>query len=504
VTGPPGDRSAPVGDEAVDYSRKWWVLATVMVGTFMSPLDGSVVNIALPTLRATFNVPITTVEWVVVGYLLTVSTTLLTFGRLADIVGLKRVYMIGFALFTAGSLACALSWSIWALVGFRVFQALGASMMFATGPAIITAAFPRHERGKALGLVGVAVAAGLAVGPSVGGAITGFTSWRWIFLINVPIGIVVLALSWRILQSSPIRRQSFDPLGAILSFVALFPLLLALSQGPHWGWGSAPIIILFALCVAGVVGFVVAESRIRQPVLDLRLFGERLFSAGIGSALLSFVVYAAVIFIMPFYMENSLGINVQTAGLLMTPVPAGIMLFGPASGALSDRIGSRFLSTLGLVVTAVAVFLLTGLSLQTSYLGIALRLALVGAGLGLFQSPNTSAVMGTVAPARLGIASGILATSRNAGQVMGVAFAAVMFAAREPVYAARLAPTLGRELASKSAFVHAARDAAWVLIGLALFGAVLSLVRGGRGSPGGDAGPGRPPNAANGLGPIHS
>ena len=465
-------------DEAVDYSRKWWVLATVMVGTFMSPLDGSVVNIALPTLKATFDVPITTVEWVVVAYLLTISTLLLTFGRLADIVGLKRIYMAGFALFAAGSLACALSWSIWALVGFRVFQGFGAGMMFATGPGIITAAFPRHERGRALGLLGVAVAAGLAVGPSLGGAIVGFTSWRWIFLINVPIGAIGLLLAWRTLRSTPVHPQRFDPLGAILSFVALFPLLLALSQGPEWGWASVRIIILFVLSVVGGVAFVVAESRVREPVVNLKLFRARLFSLGNSSALLSFVVYAAVIFLMPFYMENSLGIKVETAGLLMTPVPAGIMLFGPASGALSDRIGSRFLSTLGLVVTAIAVFLLTGLTLHTSYVGIVLRLALVGAGLGLFQSPNTSAVMGTVAPSRLGIASGILATSRNAGQVMGVAFAAVMFAAREPVYLARLAPSLGEALATKSAFMHAAHDAAWVLVGFALLGAGLSLTRG--------------------------
>jgi EmrB/QacA subfamily drug resistance transporter len=462
----------------IDYSRKWWVLAAVMVGTFMSPLDSSIVNVALPTLGKVFNVPITSVEWVVVAYLLIISTLLLTFGRLADMIGLKRVYITGFALFTVGSLACALSWSIWSLVGFRVLQALGAAMMFAAGPAIVTAAFPPTERGRALGLLAIAVSAGMTVGPTLGGVIVGAASWRWIFLINVPIGIFALILSWQAIPGSSPRDQKFDPLGAMLSFVAFFPLLLALSQGAEWGWDNPAVVAMFVVFVVAGAGFLAVERRVVQPMLDLSLFQVRLFSAGLLSATASFVVTAAVLFVMPFYLQTAHGIGVSTAGLLMTPIPLGMVVFGPISGVLSDRIGSRVLSTAGLLVGAVAAYSLTRLSLSSGFPGIAVRLALIGAGIGLFQSPNSSAVLGTVPPFRLGVASGTLATSRNIGQVMGVALAGLVLAVREPVYLRRLTPALGSQLAAKQAFMHAAHDVAWLCVGVCVLGAILSLTRG--------------------------
>ena len=461
-----------------DYSRKWWVLAAVMVGTFMGPLDSSIVNVALPTLGNAFKVPITSVEWVVVAYLLVISTLLLTFGRLADMIGLKRVYIMGFGLFTVGSLACALSWSIWSLVSFRVLQALGAAMMFAAGPAIITAAFPPSERGRALGLMAIAVSAGMTVGPTLGGVIVGATTWRWIFLINVPIGIIASALSLKAIAGSAPKDQRFDPLGAILSFVAFFPLLLALSQGAEWGWASPAIIAMFALSVCAGAAFLVAERKVHQPMLDLTLFRSRLFSAGLLSAMASFVVTAGVLFTMPFYLQIAHGIGVTTAGLLMTPVPIGMVLCGPLSGALSDRIGSRVLCTAGLLVGGAAAFSLTHLSLNSGYPGIAVRLAMIGAGIGLFQSPNSSAVLGTVPVFRLGVASGTLATSRNVGQVLGVSLAGLVLAVRQPVYLRQLAPVLGSRLAAKQAFIHAAHDVAWLCVGVCLVGALLSLTRG--------------------------
>ena len=469
------DRTDPV---RADYSRKWWVLAAVMVGTFMSPLDSSIVNVALPTLGKAFNVPITSVEWVVVAYLLIISTLLLTFGRLADMIGLKRVYVTGFVLFTIGSLACTLSWSIWSLVGFRVLQALGAAMMFAAGPAIITAAFPPTERGRALGLMAIAVSAGLTVGPTLGGLIVGVASWRWIFLINVPIGVFATIYAWRVIPGASPRDQKFDPFGAILSFVAFFPLLLALSQGAEWGWGSPGVVAMFVIFVVAGAGFLLVERRVSQPMLDLSLFRVRLFSSGLLSAMMSFIVTSAVLFTMPFYLQTAHGIGVSTAGLLMTPIPLGMVIFGPISGILSDRMGSRLLSTAGLLLAGVAAYCLTRLSLNSSYFGISIRLALVGAGSGLFQSPNSSAVLGTVPPFRLGVASGTLATSRNVGQVMGVALAGLVLAARQPVYLRQLTQTLGSQLAAKQAFIHAAHDVAWLCLGVCLLGAALSLTRG--------------------------
>ncbi len=473
---PPGATGEAAAPPA--FSRKWWVLVTVMVGTFMGPFDGSVVNIALPRLTDYFGVGVTTVEWVVVAYLLTVSTLLLTFGRLGDMIGLKKIYLTGFAVFVVGSAACALAWNIWALVGFRVLQALGAGMLFAVGPAIVTHAFPPAERGKALGFVGVSVAVGLALGPTLGGLLIGIFDWHLIFLVNLPVGLFALLLAWRVLRYDEPHEQRFDPLGSLTSFLALFPLLLALSRGEAWGWDSPLVLGLFALSAAGAITFVVTELRVEQPVLDLGLFRIRLFSAATISATASYVVTATVIFTIPFYLIDIRDFPVQVAGLLLTPVPLMTAIFGPLSGSWSDRIGSRFLSTTGLLISAVGVAALAGLERDTGTVGIVGRLLLIGVGMGLFQSPNTSAIMGSVPRHRLGIASGMVATARNVGMVLGVSLAAMVIAVREPVYLGRLLGELGRETAEKEAFLRAEHDAAWVAAGICLLGALVSLVRG--------------------------
>jgi len=450
-----------------------------MVGTFMGPLDGSVVNIALPTLTRHFSVGITTVEWVVVAYLLTISTLLLTFGRLGDMIGLKPLYLTGFAVFVAGSAACAFSWSIWALVGFRVVQAVGAGMLFAVGPAIVTQVFPPSERGKALGLVGVSVSAGLAIGPTLGGLLIAAGGWRLVFLINLPIGIAAFSLAWKVLHLEKPRTQRFDPYGAALSFLALFPLLLALSKGEAWGWGSPAVLALLGVAAAGAVLFVVVESGVAHPLLDLTLFRNRLFSASTTSALASYIVTASVIFLMPFYFIQIRGFTVAHAGLLLTPIPAAMALLGPLSGSLSDRIGSRFLSTTGLLVGAAGMVGLTRLGVDTGPVGILLRLLMVGVGMALFQSPNSSALMGSVPRQRLGIASGVVAMARNVGMVLGVSLAALVLAVREPGYLLRPSiAALGPELSAREAFLHAAHDVFWIAFVICLLGAAVSLVRG--------------------------
>ena len=458
---------------------KWWVLATVMVGTFMGPLDSSVVNIALPTLTRHFGVAITSVEWVVLAYLLTISTLLLTFGRLGDIIGLKPLYLTGFAIFVVGSATCAVAWDIWALVASRAVQGIGAGMLFAVGPAIITQTFPPTERGKALGLVGISVSAGLAVGPTLGGLLIAAGGWRLVFLINLPIGITAFSLALRVLDLEKPRAQRFDPYGAVLSFLALFPLLLALSKGDGWGWGSPLVLGLLGAALAGAVLFVVAETNVAQPVLDLTLFRNRLFSAATSSALASYVVVASVIFLMPFYFTETRGFTVAHAGLLLTPIPAAMALLGPVSGAVSDRIGSRLLSTTGLLVSAAGLVALTRLSVDTGVMGIILRLLTVGVGMALFQSPNSSALMGSVPRHRLGIASGMVAMARNVGMVLGVSLAAVVLAVREPGYLQRPSiAALGPEQAARQAFLSAAHDVFWIAVIICLLGAVASLVRG--------------------------
>lgn len=472
--------SAPVtaATRPARTDHKWLVLATVMVGTIMGPLDASVVNIALPTLTQYFGVPVTTVEWVVLAYLLAISTLLLTFGRLGDMVGHKKLYMAGFVGFTLGSLACALSWNIWALIAFRAFQALGAGMLFAVGPAIITQTFPAQERGRALGFVGIAVAVGLALGPSVGGLIIATLGWRWLFLINLPIGVVVVAMASRYLKGERPTDQRFDPLGAILSFTALFPLLLVLSKGEAWGWTSAAVIALLALFAASAVAFLLTELRVVQPVLDLRLFRVRLFSASVSSALASYVVTSSALFLMPFYLLRIRGFPIEQAGLLLTALPLTTGVIGPLSGALSDRIGSRLLSSTGLFLSTIAAASLSTLSLTTTMPGIMLRLGLLGLGMGMFQSPNSSAIMGSVPRNRLGIASGMVATARNVGMVLGVSVAGFVLSVREPAYLAEALRTMARAAAEKVAFLDAFHDAALAAAAVCVLGIAASLTRG--------------------------
>jgi len=448
-----------------------------MVGTFMGPFDGSVVNIALPSLATYFDVPLTTLEWVVVAYLLAISTLVLTWGRVGDIVGLRKVYLGGYLVFVFGSLLCAFSWGIWSLVAFRVVQALGAGMLFAVGPAIVTRAFPPSERGRALGFVGVAVAAGLAMGPTLGGLIIDALGWQWIFLVNVPIGLVACLLAVVVLSPAAPVGQRFDPAGAVFSFLTLFPLLLALSKGEAWGWSNPLVWGLLVLAALSGVAFVMVEVRVPQPVLDFDLFRIRVFSLATLAAISSYIVLATIMFTLPFYLQDARGFSVARAGLLLTPVPFMTAIVGPLSGALSDRIGSRVLSTVGLLISTTALLSMRGLDLQTDTGGILLRLALVGLGGGLFQAPNSSAILGSVPRPRLGVASGIVATARNVGMLLGVSLAAVVLAIREPVHLSALPAGLPAAQASRQAFVLAMHDALLVAAVISLLGVLASWLR---------------------------
>lgn len=446
---------------------RWYVLVTVFAGTFMAPLDSSIVNIALPTLTKYFAVGITTVEWVVMSYLLTTSSLLLSGGRLGDIHGHKRVYIAGFLTFTVASALCGLAPTIGWLIAFRVVQALGGTLMLATGPAILTDAFPSAERGKALGILAVSVALGLTAGPFLGGIIVAQIGWRWIFFVNVPVGIVVSALAAFILKESrgPAGRR-FDYLGSAAALAALFALLLALSMGNAWGWRSPATLGLLAGAAILAASFIRVERRAGEPMLDLSLFSSRLFSAANASALINYAALFVVVFLIPFYLLDVFGTSPQRAGIVLAAVPLTTAIVGPISGTLSDRIGSRLLSSLGLAVTAVALF---GLSRTTSAEGvmpIALLLGLVGLGGGLFQAPNTSAIMGSVPRSHLGIAAGMQATMRNVGMVLGIALAGAIVATLAPKGA--LDPNL-------AAAIHRAFFAGALV---AAAGVATSLVRG--------------------------
>ncbi len=405
--------------------RKWLVLLAVGVGTFMSALDSSVVNTVLPVMRDTFGSEVATVEWVVTIYLLVVSGLLLSFGRLGDLRGHKVIYVSGFAVFVLGSALCGLAPTVTALIAFRALQALGAAMLFANSPAILTKSFPSAQRGQALGLQATMTYLGLTVGPSLGGWLTVQLGWRAVFYINVPVGLLASLLSLRFIPRDPAaeRAERFDLAGAITFMGGLVALLLGLNQGHDWGWSSPAILMLLAAAVLLLGAFLVIERRVPNPMLDLSLFQRRLFSAATGSAVINYICLYSVLFALPFYLIQGRGLSPAQAGLLLTAQPLVMAIAAPISGTLSDRIGSRLPATLGMAILAIGLFLLSRASPDSPLGGVAVGLAVVGLGIGLFISPNTSALMGSAPRHQQGIASGVLATARNVGMVLGVGLA---------------------------------------------------------------------------------
>lgn len=422
------DAAAPAA-HAGAYARRWWVLLAVGIGTFMSALDGSVVNTVLPLLGRELHATVAGIEWVTTVYLLVVSGLLLGVGRAGDLYGQKRLYLAGFALFVLGSALCGLATSAGMLVAMRAFQALGASMLFANSPAILTKSFPAEQRGRALGAQGTMTYLGLTAGPSLGGWLASTFGWRSVFYINVPIGLVALLLSWRVVANDRPARvaEPFDFAGAAVFLAGLVALLLALDQGHAWGWTSAPVLALLALALVLLAAFVRLERRRPHPMLDLTLFHRRLFSAATASALLNYICVYAVLFVLPFLLVQGRGLDTAAAGLVLTAQPLVMAVVAPISGALSDRIGSRLPATVGMLILAVGLALLALLVRAAPLGAIAGALAVVGLGVGIFVSPNNSALMGAAPLHRQGIAAGVLATARNVGMALGVGLAGAVF-----------------------------------------------------------------------------
>ncbi|MGA7672437.1 MAG: MFS transporter [Nitrolancea sp.] len=463
--------------------HKWLVLSSVSIGTFMATLDGSIVNISLPKIQQAFGVDLSALEWIVVAYLLVIGALLLPFGRVGDIIGYKWVYLAGFSVFAGSSALCGISQSVWMLVGFRVLQGVGAAMLQAMGPAIVTNTFGAAERGKALGLNSVSVSIGLSLGPALGGILTEFGSWRWIFFVNVPVGVFATVWAWRVLSNERRDvRQKFDPAGAILASAGLFALLLGLIQGESWGWSSPVVIGLFVASAILMSAFVWTELHQLSPMLELRLFRIRPFTAGNTSLLIAFAGLFVATFLLPFFLEQGQGFSPLKSGLLLTPIPLTTMLFAPFSGIVSDRIGPRIPATLGIGVMAVGLFTLTSLHQHSSNFDLIWRLMIIGVGQGLFNSPNSSAILGSVPRPRLGIASGTLAQMRINGQVLGIAAGGAIIASRVAYHSSQLSGHVSGSTLQTEAFVLALHDAFYVSAAVVALGVITSLVRGKRNS----------------------
>lgn len=415
-------------EQATSDSTKWWAMLGIGMGVLMSTLDAGIVNISLPTLVEVFNTHFAVVQWVALSFLLVITSLMLSVARLGDILGKKKVYMAGLALFTLGSLLCGLSPGVGWLIGFRALQGSGAVMMTALGTAIITEVFPASERGRALGMMGTAVSVGIAAGPMLGGVLIGLVGWRSVFLVNVPIGLLTFYIVRRVVPSSTPgdSRQRFDVTGGLIMLVTLSCYALGMTLGQNRGFGDWRVIGLLTAVGVGLTVFVFVERRVYQPMLDLKMFRNTLFSINLVMGFLVFIMTGGM-FILPFFLELVQGYPTQQTGLMMTIFPLMMGTVAPVSGALSDRFGSRVISLIGLVAIASGCLLLSTLHEGLSVIGFVLLYAPVGIGMGMFQSPNNSAVMGTAPPDKLGVASGMLALTRALGQTTGIPLVGALF-----------------------------------------------------------------------------
>ena len=402
--------------------RKWWVLVVVCCAVFMMNLDITIVNIALPDIMKGFNVDLSAIEWVINAYVLTFAVLLVTMGKVGDLRGRKLLFMCGLAVFTIASLTCGLAPNEHVLVASRAVQAVGGAAMMPATLSILNVAFGDSGRGMALGIWGAVAGAAAALGPIIGGALVQAHSWRLIFLVNVPVGIVAfIAAAFIIAESTdPGAKRRLDIPGVLAISVALFAITFGLVEGAKYGWTSALILALFAVGAVGLAVFVLIERRAEAPIVRLDFFRNRTFSAGnIVGALLMFGLIG-ILFTLVMFLQNNLGYSAIKTGLVLLPMPAVTMIVAPISGRLSDRIGSRWLLFFGMLLTALGIYLMAGISSTTTWQQLMLPLPIAGLGMGLSLAPMTSAVMASVPVEQSGAAAGILSTMRQIGASLGI------------------------------------------------------------------------------------
>lgn len=461
--------------QQTDARNKWLVMATTGMGIFLATVDGSIVNVALPTLVNKLNTDFSVIQWVVLSYLLTVTTLMLSIGRLGDMIGKKKLYALGFIVFTAGSVLCGISPSVYWLIVFRVVQAIGSAFIMALGMAIVTEAFPSYERGKAIGISGAIVSIGIAIGPSLGGVIISFLSWRWIFLVNLPIGIIGTSMVVKYVQSTePKGEQTFDYPGAIVLFFSILCLLLGLTFGQQAGFDQLPVYLFLGAWFVLTVLFIRIEQKSSDPMIQLGLFKNNLLSVNLTNAFIAFIGIAGTIILLPFYLQNILGHPPIVVGLLLCVIPVTLGISSPIAGILSDRFGSELISSFGLVIVFIGFYTASTLTADTSIMGYIVRLFPAGLGMGIFQSPNNSSIMGAVPKEHLGIASGMISVSRTLGQTVGTSVLAAVWAGRTFHYAGFTHPE-GATKAPAQFQIMALQETFWVTVILILFCLVLTF-----------------------------
>lgn len=414
-------RNSP-GTAQSNGNRKWGILAVISLSLFMILLDVTIVNIALPHIMTAFNVGLSSIEWVFNVYVLVFAALLLTLGKLGDLFGRKSLFMIGLGIFTLASLGCSLSSNFSMLLVFRGIQAVGGAAMMPATLSILNVEFSKSQRGLALGIWGAVAGAANALGPIIGGSLVDATSWRYIFLINVPIGIFAFIAAWMIVKNSIDTNtdRHLDIPGVLIISLALFCLTFALVEGQKYGWTSTTILSLFAVAAASFIAFIIVELRTRSPLAQLRLFRDRTFSAGNFIGMMQSFGLIGVIFLLVLFLQIVLGFSALKAGLTLLPLPLGIIVVAPFAGRFTDKIGGRWILFAGTLITALGIYLMSDLTGVTDWTNLVLPLAVSGIGMGLVMAPTTTVVMASTPVTQSGMGAGILSTTRQIGSVLGL------------------------------------------------------------------------------------
>jgi EmrB/QacA subfamily drug resistance transporter len=463
----------------LDY--KWWALSCTSLGMLVATINSGTLIIALPDLEKSLHTSLLELVWVILVYMITSTVLVLTAGRLSDMFGRKQAYVAGFAIFAAASLGAGFSADGTQLILWRVLQGIGGAFLFANAAAIVTDAFPKEQLGLAMGTNTMIAAVGLVIGPVLGGVLVAI-DWPWVFWFNVPLGILGSLWAGRYLRELSGREadRRLDVLGTVTYVVGLTALVYAISRGGLSGWDSGLVIGGFAVAAVLLPLFVAIERRHRAPMLDLSIFQDRLFAAASGAAFINGLSRFALMFIFVFYFQGAQGDDPIEAGVKLAPLALGMLVASPLAGIYADRRGSRALAALGMVVSAVALAAMTMLQPESSYVWSALWLGVVGIGSGMFNSPNTAAMMGTVPVHRRGIAAGARVMLQNTGAVISIAFVmAVVTAAIPQTVLLKIFSGVASGLtdAQLAPFISNMHTALWVLAIVSLSGALVSLLR---------------------------
>jgi EmrB/QacA subfamily drug resistance transporter len=453
-----------------EENRKWWTLGAVAFGLFMIMLDNTVVFVALSSIQSDLEISTSELQWVVNGYALTFAVLMLSGGKLADMFGRRRIFIVGLVIFTAASLACGLATGASFLIGARIVQGVGAALMNPATLSIITATFPPRQRGTAIGIwVGVSAMA-LAIGPLVGGVLTEQINWSWIFYVNIPVGIVGIAVARFAIDESrdESAEQRLDLPGLITSGVGLFALTYGLIESNNYGWTSGRILASFAVAVAALVIFILLELRQRVPMLDLSLFKNPTFAGANTVMLLVALAMFGVFFFNSLFLGNILHYSPIQIGATFLPMTILIVFVAPLAGRFSDKIGSRWLMGAGLVLLSASLLSFSMLDLDSNFWDILPGLLLGGVGMSLAMTPTTAAAMGSVPVDKAGVGSAVLNSMRQVGGSLGIALMGAIVAA-----SVNVPPTDPRAPAQ---FVEGYQNALHVAAAIALVGAAVAVL----------------------------